>query len=97
VNLLLVLAFPDDGSEEADPDMVADILASIVNDERRRNADEAGQPDYYKPVMVSAIPAPQWLSGWDLSLLVRAAQLVQSAQERLTDLDVPVEVEAVES
>lgn len=79
-NLLLVIAFPEgepylDEQMDDDPEMVdvvADDLLDVLNEERRRNADEAGRPDYYKPLVLNAIPGPQWLTGAGLANLVRA-------------------------
>lgn len=85
-NLLLVIAFPDgepylDATVEADG--LADCLLAVLNDERQKNADDAGRPDYYKPLMLNAIPSPQWVDGHGLEILVRAVKLVQDAQAKL--------------
>lgn len=81
MNLLLVLSFPDDDmDEDPDPDTLADVLVSMLNEDRQRNADDAGQPDYYKPLLVNAIPSPQWVSGSDLALLVQSIHLLQQAK-----------------
>lgn len=83
-NLLLVIAFPEgepylDAALDDDPEMVemlADGLLDVLNEERRRNAEEAGRPDYYKPLVLNAIPGPQWLTGAGLACLVRAVRSV---------------------
>ena len=88
-NLLLVIAFPDDepyldDQMDNDPelvDMVADGLLSVLNEERRRNCDDAGRSDYYSPLVLNAIPGPQWVDGHGLALLVRAIRLVQEIEE----------------
>lgn len=90
-NLLLVIAFPDDepyldaqmdNSDEL-VEMVADGLLDVLNQERRKNCDDAGRPDYYKPLVLNAIPGPQWVDGEGLAILVRAVRLVQDAQKPL--------------
>lgn len=66
----------DPQDENNDPDMIADALVGIINEERVRNAgaDAVGfdSPEV-KPVMVSGIPAPQWLTPETLANLKRAA------------------------
>lgn len=86
-NLLIVLNFPDDGlsDDDVDPDGVADILVNVLNEDRATNADEAGRPDYYKPLMVNAIPSPQWVSGADLALLMQSIRLMQQAKQYAAD------------
>jgi hypothetical protein len=93
--LLLALYMPDDGFDpnlDFDPDDSADGLVAIINEERRRNAIEAGRPDWYRPVTVSAIPAPQWVTADSLAKL-RAApaleaerDLYRSLAERAADM-----------
>lgn len=86
MNLLLVIAFPEGEpylDANVDAEMLADVIVNDMNEDRRRNCDEAGRPDYYKPVMVHAIPAPQWVDGEGLAVLVRAIQLVSAAQKPL--------------
>ena len=85
-NLLLVLAFPDDEpylNETVDAETLADSIVAMLNEERRRNADDAGRPDYYTPLEVNGIPGPQWVDGEGLAILVRAVRLVQDAQAPL--------------
>lgn len=83
----MVIAFPA-GEEyldaNVDVDTLADGLIDFLNEERQRNADDAGLPDYYQPLVLNAIPGPQWLDGKDLATLVRAVDLVQRAQESLS-------------
>lgn len=78
--LLVALSLPGDGWTDQDPDDIADVLVAIINEERVRNGgvdaadDEAGfdRPEV-EPVMVSAIPAPQWLTAEALANLRAAA------------------------
>ena len=80
-NLLIVLSFPEDGPDEPDADITADIVVDLLNRERRRNADEAGRPEYYKPVRIMGIPSPQWLGGRGLKMLMDAIHILRYAQE----------------
>ena len=80
MNLLLVLSFPDDGTDYADvdPEIVADSIVACLNEDRRRNAEDAGRPGYYRPLMVNAIPCPQWLDGMGMRALMNAARQAKS-------------------
>ena len=63
--LLIAFVVPfheGDEIDDIDPDIMADEFALMVNEDRQRNADDAGRPDYFLPVEVSAIPAPQWVT-----------------------------------
>ena len=87
-NLLLVIAFPEDEphiEEWDDADMYADALLAVLNEERKKNAEDAGRPEYYKPLMLNAIPGPQWVDGQGLAILLRAVRLVQLAQKDLDE------------
>lgn len=76
--LLLTLSIPrEPGEVHAEADDVADVLVQIVNDERRRNCEEAGRPEYYRPIMVNLLPGtPQWLDATAQQMLVKAIQIV---------------------
>lgn len=86
-NLLLVLSMPDEDEPVDDPEyteIVASELVAIINDERRRNWEEGwpeGERPPFRPVMVSAIPSPQFLDGQGMKMLIDAIRLVTHAHE----------------
>jgi hypothetical protein len=69
--LLLALYIPR-ADRETNPDQIVDELVAMINEERQRIADEADWHDYYRPIEVSAIPSPQWVTPESLRAL-RAA------------------------
>lgn len=88
-NMLLVLSIPDEVDDEPDDDdeyveMVASELVAMINDERRRNWAEGwpeGERPDFQPVMVSAIPSPQYLDGAGMKMLVDSILLMRQAHE----------------
>jgi len=71
--IFFALYVPDADPELDDADDLAHCFVSIINEERQRNADDAGRPDCYQPVMVAGIPSPQWLNPATLANLRAAA------------------------
>ena len=78
--LFLALSIPG-VDPSMDPEIIADSIALVLNEDRVRNGgvdaaldDDAGfdRPEV-EPVMVAAIPAPQWLTPETLANLRRAA------------------------
>lgn len=47
-----------DATHDLDPDVTADEFVYMLNQQRMK----AGGTDHFKPVEVSAIPAPQWVT-----------------------------------
>lgn len=69
--LFLAISFPldDVNDEDIDPEQVADELVVMLNEVRQNN----GAP-FDERLMVSALPAPQWLTPESLAKLKRAAE-----------------------
>lgn len=76
--LFLAVSYPNDdiGEEDVDPDQAADELVAMLNEVRRYNGCPPDQM-----LMVSALPAPQWLTRESLASLHRAATYGQQAGE----------------
>jgi hypothetical protein len=54
--LLFALIVPTANPERDDPEILAHVFTTIINEERERN-----WPENPQPVRLSAIPTPQWM------------------------------------
>lgn len=85
--LLIGILFPD-VDRDTDPEITADTVVAILNEERVRNGgvdaaldDDAGfdRPEV-EPVMVSAIPPAQWMTSETLTRLRHSEELRIAAE-----------------